>query len=364
MQVPGRTRNKLVSLARPVAGFVFAGTLAGCGFLHDRSEDYVNAPEGTPIQVPAGYDSSRLGEAMPIRSIRTDDSRRMYPSSIPRPPDMTSEILDENYVIEELDGRLWLLVNDVPGRLWPAASAWMNESGLGVAHDSPQLGVLQSELANFSMAARTLLELDNAPSASEPKVLVQLRLAPGIRRKTTEIRAQVLEFAEKPEGLVAWNSDSTDNEPSQDLQKKLLGELAGFLKQREDSKSFSRAASGMVAKPLVRLKSEDEQAKAIEVELDYGRTWAEVNRSLEEVSANIVDIDRSAGWIQVDFRTEDERSPGWFSWFSDDDTLTHTHTVTISQAAPAMVVTAERVDAYNGEHTSADLLTKLFEHLY
>ncbi|MBR9870062.1 MAG: outer membrane protein assembly factor BamC [Gammaproteobacteria bacterium] len=364
MQVPGRTRYKLVSLARPVAGFVFAGALAGCGLLHDRSEDYVNAPEGKPIEVPAGYDNTRLGEAMPIRSIRADDSRRMYPSSIPRPPDMTSDILDENYVIEELDGRLWLLVNDVPGRLWPAASAWMNQSGLGVAHDSPQLGVLQSELANFSMAARALLELDNAPAASEPKVLVQLRLAPGIRRKTTEIRAHVVELDEKPEGLVAWNADSTDIEPSQALQKKLLGELAEFLKQREDSKSFSRAASGMVAKPLVRLVSEDEQAKAIEVELDYGRTWAEVNRSLEEIGANIVDIDRSAGWVQVDFRTEDERSPGWFSWFSHDEKLTHTHTVTISQAAPAMVVTADRVDTYNGEQTSADLLTKLFEHLY
>ncbi|WP_323750734.1 outer membrane protein assembly factor BamC [Marinobacter sp.] len=364
MQVPGRTRYKLVSLARPVAGLVFAGTLAGCGVLHDRSEDYVNAPEGTPIQVPDGYDSSRLSQAMPIRSITTDDSRQMYPSSIPRPPDMTSEILDQNYVIEELDGRLWLLVNDVPGRLWPAVNAWMNQSGLGVAHDSPQLGVLQSELANYSIAARTLLELDNGSAASEPKVLTQLRLAPGIRRKTTEIRAQVLEFSEKPEGLVAWNSDGADNQSSEELQKKLLGELAEFLKQREDSKSFSRAASGMVAKPLVRLVSEDEQAKAVEVELDYGRTWAEVNRSLEEVGANIVDIDRSAGWVQVDFRTEAERSPGWFSWFSDDEKLTHTHTVTISQADPVMVVTAERVDAYNGEYTSADLLTKLFEHLY
>ena len=364
MQVPGRTRYTLVSLARPAAGLLLASALAGCGLLHDRSEAYVNAPEGSPIQVPEGADSSRLNQIMPVRSIESDDSRRMYPSTIPRPPDMTSDILDQNYVIEELDGRLWLLVNEVPGRLWPVASAWMNESGLGVAHDSPQLGILQSELANFSKGSRAMLGLANEPVVAEPRVLLQLRLAPGIRRKTTEIRAQVLELTDSPEGLVAWDADADEDQASREQQKKLLGDLADFLKQREDNKSFSRAASGMVAKPLVRLMSEDEQAVAIQVELDYGRTWAEVNRSLEDVGADILDINRSEGWAQVDFRTEDERSPGWFSWFSNDEEPVHTHTVTVSQANDAMVVTAEQVGTYNGEYTGADLLTKLFEHLY
>ena len=38
---------------------------------------------------------------------------------------MTSDILDENYLVEELDGQIWLLVNDVPGRLWPAVTSYM-----------------------------------------------------------------------------------------------------------------------------------------------------------------------------------------------------------------------------------------------
>ncbi|MCW9010769.1 outer membrane protein assembly factor BamC, partial [Marinobacter sp.] len=165
MQVPARARKKTVLFARPVSALVLASALAGCSLIDDRSEGYVNAPEGEPIQVPEGLDSSRLSETMPIRSINAADSRNLYPSSIPRPPDMTSEILDENYVIEELDGRIWLLVNEVPGRLWPVVSAWMNESGLGIAHDSPQLGIIQSELANFSKRSRTLLGLADNPTA-------------------------------------------------------------------------------------------------------------------------------------------------------------------------------------------------------
>ena len=150
MQVLSGARSKTLSVSRPLAGILFFSALAGCSLVEDRSERYVSAPEGEMIQVPEGADASRIGQAMPIRNISTSDTRRYYPSELPTPPDMTSEILDENYVIEELDGRAWLLVNEVPGQLWPAVSAWMNETGLGVAEQSPQAGVLQSELANFS----------------------------------------------------------------------------------------------------------------------------------------------------------------------------------------------------------------------
>lgn len=363
MQLFARARSNRKQVSRPVAGILLMTTLAGCSLLEDRSERYVDAPEGQPIEVPEGADSSRFSEVMPIRSINTDDSRRMYPSSIPKPPDMTSEILDQNYVIEELDGRVWLLVNEVPASLWPVVSAWLNESGLGLAHDSPQLGVLQSELANFSKRSRELLGLGNNPSASEPRVLVQARLAPGIRRKTTEIRIRQVELEESPDGLVSWE-DRAGTSTELERQKALLTELGEFLQSREDSKSFSRAASGMVAEPLVRLLSDDDVATAVQVELDYGRTWAEVNRSLEELDATVLDLNRSEGWFQVDFRTEDERTPGWFSWFSDKDEPTHTHTVRVKQDGDVVRITAEQQDDYTGEYSSSDLLTQLFEHLY
>ena len=77
-----------------------------------------------------------------------------------------------------------------------------------------------------------------------------------------------------------------------------------------------------------------------------------------------MDLNRSAGWFQVDFRTEDERSPGWFSWFSSKDEPTHTHTVRVEQQDDAVFVTAEQQDNYTGEYSASDLLTRLFEQLY
>jgi len=364
MQVSAAVCCNRSCLARPLVGFFLAGVLSGCSLVDDRSQRYVDAPEGQPIQLPEGADGSRLNEAMPIRKINTDDSRRMYPSSIPRPPDMTSEILDQNYVVEELDGRIWLLVNEVPGRLWPVASAWLNQSGLGLAHDSPQLGILQSELANFSKRSRELLGLPDDPDTEEARLITQVRLAPGIRRRTTEIRVRVREVSENPNNLVNWESDIDASADELARQKALLEDMGTFMQAREDNKSFSRAASGMVAKPLVRLLSEDEQATAVRVELDYGRTWAEVNRSLKEVGALIQDLDRSEGWLQVDFRTEEERSPGWFSWFSSKDEARHTHTVRVEPGDDGIYVTAQKQESYTGEYHPADLLTQLFEHLY
>ncbi|HEY9120289.1 MAG TPA: hypothetical protein VIN33_11060, partial [Marinobacter sp.] len=167
--------------------------LTGCSFIEDRSERYVDEPEGTPLELPATAEEGTFTQVMPIREISAADSGRMYRGSIPNPPDMTSDILDENYVVEELDGQVWLLVNEVPGRLLPAVTAYMNENGLGVAYDNPQLGLIQSELVNFSKQARQLLNLPDNPKGQEARIVVQARIAPGVRRKTTEIQFRSFE---------------------------------------------------------------------------------------------------------------------------------------------------------------------------
>lgn len=365
MQVLSGTRPvrlyKSIALA---SGLLLLTAVSGCSLLEDRSERYVDAPEGTPLQLPEGADGSRLHQVMPIRDINTAESGKLYPSAIPNPPDMTSEILDENYVIEELDGQTWLLVNEVPGRLWPQAVAYMNERGLGVAEDSPKLGLMQSELANFSKRAREIAGLSESPSRQEPMTVIQLKMAPGVRRKTTEIQIRRLQMDDRPEGLQPWPDTVQPSAEDLAFEKKLLLDLGDFLKGREESKSFSRAASGMSSEPLVKLVTENDDPRAIRMSLDYGRSWAEVKRALEASDMAIVDLNRSEGWFYVDFRTADEKDPGWFSWFTDKEKPVHTHTVQLRRQDDGVMITATKRPDYTGEHSSADLLSKLFDSLY
>lgn len=356
------------------SGLLLTVATSGCSLMEDRSERYVSEKEGDQLVLPETADPSRFTQIMPIRQVKPADSSKMYPSDLPRPPDMTSEILEENYVVEELDGRAWLLVNDVPGRIWPAVTAYMNEQGLGVAYDNPQLGLLQSDLANFSVRARELLELSSTPidaTAAEPKAILQIRIAPGVRRKTTEIQLRKLtsegnaeDNAAWPGELISWRGISDPSADQLSLQKRLLADLGEFMKAREESKSFSRAASVMVAKPLVKLVSENDKAQSIRMDLDYGRSWAEVNRALSESDTRVLDLNRSEGWFFVDFRTADERDPGWFSWFSNKEEPRHTHTISLVRGEGQVQVTAETAEGYSGERRAEDLLTQLFDYLY
>lgn len=360
-----RTENtRTAPFIRPLTGLMLVLAMTGCSFIEDRSERYVDEPEGEPLKLPATADEGKFAPVMPIREISTADSGRMYRGTIPNPPDMTSDILDENYVVEELDGQVWLLVNDVPGRLWPAVTSYMNENGLGVAYDSPQLGQIQSELVNFSKRARELLQLPDNPDGEEARIVVQARVAPGVRRKTTEIQFRTFEVEDDPDELLPWSNRDDPTQEQLETSKRLLNDLAGYLRNREDSKSYSRAALGMTSEPLVRLVSDNETPQRIVMSLDYGRAWAEVRRSLDEAGVPVVDLNRDGGYFFVDFRPESERESGWFSWFADDPEPEHTFDVQLDRQDGDIVVTVKRAEGYAGEDRSPELLSELFEYLY
>lgn len=348
-----------------VSGLAFVFITAGCGVIEDRTDSYVNAPEGTPIELPESADSGRIGERMPIRAVSAADAGRMYPGELPEPPDMTSEILDDNYVIEVVDDEIWLLVNDVPGRLWPAVNAYMNQQGLGVAYESPQLGVLQSELVNYSKRARELLGLPDTPEGEEQMLAVQVKVAPGVRRKTTEIQLRTFQADNGTmDQLVAWNDNANRTADQLDTSRRLLTDLADFLEGREDSKSYSRAALGMPVEPLVRLLSDGDVATQIEMELDYGRSWGEVSRAIKEAGIPVTDLNREEGYFYVDGRPESDREPGWFAWFSDASEPVHTHSLTLESRGDKMIVTASPADEDSDDDRSSALLSELFEYLY
>jgi len=240
----------------------------------------------------------------------------------------------------------------------------MSDRRLGVAFDSPQLGLQQSELVNFSLRARELVQLEGEASASEPKVLLQVRIAPGVRRKSTEIQVRNLVVADQPEALLSWDTTVAPSPADLELQKRVLADMGEFLKAGEENKSFSRAASGITSKPLVKLISENEQASAIEMQLDYGRAWAEVSRALNESDMTVIDLNRSEGWFQVDYRSADERESGWFSWFSNNEAPRHTHTVNVTRGEQNVNVSAETAINQSGEQTPSMLLNRLFDYLY
>ncbi|GGY85296.1 outer membrane protein assembly factor BamC [Marinobacter zhanjiangensis] len=345
---------------RSLLSLVAAGLLAsGCGLIQDRSDNYATAEQADPLHGVDGEPLPRQRAAYPIRPVSGSGTMA---NQVPRPPDLTSEILDENYVIESVGDQSWLLVNDVPGRIWPAVAAWMTRTGLGVASDSTQLGMMQSEIVNYSRRARELVGLDEA-EANEPLTLVQARLAPGVRRKTTEIQLRPRLVTEAPGRLLSWQDEPMD----QVLEEELLRDLSRFLQEQEDNRSYSRAALAMTSEPRVTMRQADAgQEQAVVIELPYDRAWTEVRRVFEDENIPILDLDQSAGYFLVDGRPADDRQRNWFtSWFAGDEVEpVATNRIELVEDDGKVTVTADRADGYNGGNYSRSVLSRLYQYLY
>ncbi len=355
-----RIRAPKLSVRPVVLGLAIATlTASGCSLINDRSDGYVTAEQSRALKGIDGQPLPRQRPEMPIRDISGSGT---LSAKVPEPPDMTAEILDENYVVESVNDQSWLLVNEVPGRIWPAVAAWMNESGLAVAQDSTQLGVMQSEIVNFSRRARSLVGLDQA-TADEPRMIVQVRLAPGVRRKTTEVQIRPVTIAGSADNLRPWQDEPMD----QELEESLLENLSAFLQSREDNRSYSRAALDMGSEPRVSLlEATAERDQAIAIDLPYDRVWGEIRRVLEDENIPVLDLDRSAGYFLVDARAEDERRRGWMTrWFAGDEVAPEaTSRIQLSEEDGQVVITAERADDYNGSNYSHSLITRLYDYLY
>lgn len=352
--------SRALPRVRSLLALAAAGVLvSGCSLIQDRSDDYATAEQADALHGADGQPLPRQRAAYPIRSVNGSGT---LANQVPRPPDLTSEILDENYVIESVDDQSWLLVNDVPGRIWPSVAAWMNEVGLGVASDSTQLGMMQSEIVNYSRRAREVVGLDEA-EANEPLTLVQARLAPGVRRKTTEIQLRPRLVSDSPGRLLSWQDDPMD----QALEEELLRDLSEFLQSQEDSRSYSRAALSMSSEPRVTMREPDgDQAQAVVIELPFDRAWGEVRRVFEDENLPILDLDQSAGYMLVDGRPEDDRQRSWItSWFAGDEVKpVATNRIELTEEDGKVVVTAERAEGYNGGNYSRSVLSRLYEYLY
>lgn len=342
-------------LAVAVAGFL----VSGCSMFRDKSDDYAIAEQAEPIHGIDGEPLPRQRSAYPIRDVSGNDTMA---NQVPQPPDLTSEILDENYVIESIGDQSWLLVNEVPGRIWPTVAAWMTERGLAVSADSTQLGMMQSDIVDYSRRASSLLAVESA-SAGEPLTLVQVRLAPGVRRKTTEIQIRPRVVADAPGRLLPWQDDPMD----QTREEALLENLSLFLQAQEDSRSYSRAALDMDSAPRVSLRPPSpEQEQAVIIDLPYDRAWGEIRRVFEDENIPVVDLDQSAGYFLVDGRPVDDRQRGWVtSWFAGDEVDPEpTNRVELVEEDGRVIVTASRAEGYNGGNYSRSVLSRLYEYLY
>jgi len=351
---------------RPAVGLTLSIALfglAGCSIVHDRSNQYMQAKSEGALRTPSWYDRDRI---KPLHPIPPAEQEKVLAKqfTVPQPPDLTSEILEKNYVIEQMDGQLWLLVNEVPGRVWPAVAGFFTEHGLEPAVQNARAGLMQTRPAQSSLKSRSWLESQVKAAGGKTgisgPVVLQARISPGVRRHTSEVQIRFRTPAQAPDGMLSWESRPENSA----VDRQLLSSLSQFMKSGESTKSYSRLALQIESQPKVRLVTPEGGKPHLAMDLKFDRGWTEVERALKNAKVPIVDIDRSAGTWYVDFRSKDELSSGWFSWLRSKSKPEYTYRVQLKKDGKQLALMAQRAPDYTGKDRSTRLLSTIYQHLY
>ncbi|MFO7788347.1 MAG: outer membrane protein assembly factor BamC [Halospina sp.] len=298
--------NRRIRLTAAIAVLPLAG---GCGLFPDRSLEYREAPLGEPLQVPEDLSSQSFESEYVIPEVRGDATVEQDGEfEIPRPPDLTGQIMENNYQVSRSGDLSWLMVNDVPGRVWPAISDLLNDRGADVAYGDPRAGVQQTGVLNRSARGREWIGIDGLDQ--ERPLILQVRVAHGVQSGSTEVQARLLSVEDSPGERLDWREEV--EYPG--LEQNVLKDLADYLEANADTKTYSRVALNLPRDERVSREREGGETQALALDLAFDRSWAEVEQVLESMDLAVVDRNRDEGVWYLDLRTEEQRSRGWWLW--------------------------------------------------
>lgn len=350
-----------MSLIRLTAVTLIVSTLAACGIVRDRSNDYIDAERGDSIVVPDWYRSSGIESRYPIPPI---DKRTSLPEEyvLPSPPDATIAILTENYVIETLDDQSWLLVNETPGRIWPSLDHFWEENGVRVDFENPRLGLMQTEVLGATLLSKQLLSRIKLGGATVDRpLLFQAKLGQGVKRNTTELQVRVLDVKSGPQEFKIWSG-----QPNRRVaEEKLLEIISSYLENNQSYRSYSLLANDIGGTSKVSLVSGQNERPYLKLDLAFDRAWSSATKGLRGAKINVVDLDRSNGIFYLDYGREEE-SDGWFSGlFSSDESgrPEHNYLLKLNEVEGVYHLVVDKADGEITRLEEMEILSLLLDNI-
>jgi outer membrane protein assembly factor BamC len=308
-----------------VLALIISGT-SGCGWLwgddgyfRDRGNDYLDARETAPMQLPAGVKSKRLDPLLPIPGnisalpVASADSE----FEVPRPPVMKNLTAGTDFSLQKSGESRWIVAQRPPAEVWPVARQFFEDNGFKIVDERPQTGEFSTawqpiEQISTSLARRLSSRVALSEAGSETRLRV--RVEPGVQRNTSEVFVLSVERAPGSTTDVPWPS-STGN-PG--LEAAMLDEmLANFSRSAEQGGSVSLLANRDFDTPnRVSMIVDGNGNPILSLGADLDRSWSSVGRSLDLAQIHIDDINRSLSvyYINLSPNAGQDQQPGMFSW--------------------------------------------------
>jgi len=272
-------------------------SLTGCGWLglRDRSDDYLLAEETAVTVVPQGMDKAVLGQIYPIPQIPVT-SVELVEFDVPRPQPASVNTFEQSVKIQSLEGRRWVLINIPPSEVWPRVRNVLNRNGVPAALADGSEGIIETVWVKFN-------------SDEENSHRFRFQISPGVQLDSAEISAVHNQAARSQEDQAQWPQSSDDDQREKDMLSLLANDLAASA----DYASVSLLAQDIGGDAKVEVVTPEVSDPFILAKLSFDRTWASTLYSADRGGFVIIDQNRSAGVVFVNYTPETTEEPGFFA---------------------------------------------------
>lgn len=270
-----------LGLLSSLASLSACGLFGENGYVRDREDDYLKAGILAPLKIPAEFDQDTIEDLYYVPPI---DRYAQPPedNETPRPQALVAGEFENMVKIQTLGQRQWILVQLLPGQVWPRLKDFLLAKGIGVEGEDGATGSMQT------------LWIQNPQTVVQEKY--RFHLTQGVQRNTSEVHLlQMQRSSTQPttQSVSTENSQRQWPPQSDDVQQArlMLQQFANYLAETADvNAAVSLVAQGIsTSRRLYLVTGED---PAIRVKLDRERGWASLGYALDK-SGFIVDSENS-----------------------------------------------------------------------
>mgnify|MGYP000895110732 CR=1 FL=1 len=176
----------------------------------------------------------------------------------------------------------WIYIESLPSTVWPVMKDFMTLSEQGLDLDDPEKGIMESNPFTSITGINSKLVL---------------KVEHGIRQSSSEVFLSHL----AQNNLGEWERVSVEENIEAEVLKKALD----YLSSAPNTSGTSLIALNLNIGQKAILKSE-KGIDFIEMNLNFSRAWAAVNRALNESLIEVKDLNREEGVFFVNFGVQEE----------------------------------------------------------
>lgn len=354
--------------------------LAGCGMTSTKTTDYRSQGGKIPsLEIPPDLTSPVADDRFVIPDAKAT-TFSTYNRERGAAPTTGNVVLPkaENARIERAGEQRWLVVKTSPDRAWSTIREFWTENGFVLNRESPDTGIMETDWAENrakipnDLVRRTIGRLVDGMYESGLRDKFRTRLEPGAEAGTTDIyishRGVEEVYTNPDKNSTGWQPRPSDKELEAEMLARLMVKF-GFGQDKAATVTAATAGAATVA----RAAYDKNKGGSLKVNEPFDRAWRRVGLALDRVGFTVEDRDRSKGlffvrYIDPEADAKSGQEKGFLDklafWRKDDPATRPLYRVHVSEAAGISDVVVQGADGKpENTATAKRILGLLLEQL-